>query len=416
MPTLPEVTDFLFKLTGFGLLVLVAVVLYRPPELIKRLKRFKAWEHEVELTPAAASAKPELTAGSGASEPGVSIEPAPAPSAEQQQEKVIEATKTEESKDAYKLLEQKKYSEALESIRKQTAKADATEQIDLESVFLHHAFREGFSEAFSDLKKLADTHPTEFGPQFWLSIVMRRVGQPAAALTAARQALGSAPNPEYRLFAAGQVARLSLDAGVTRLEAARIIGAELDGLNTPALRSSAYKSIAQLFKGSDSDSDKSTYLMMLEAAVRADPTNQKLLFDAAYANGDNDAEDVALLHYRDILDHDESHEAAYNNAGVAAVKLEMPVTGIRYYKQAEKLGNSLASANIGNALLKAGFIEEARERLETARTKHGAETHSNVTRYLGETAEAETTEEKTWKAFSRRPPASHDGRRDALKH
>ena len=66
---------------------------------------------------------------------------------------------------------------------------------------------------------------------------------------------------------------------------------------------------------------------------------------------------------------------------------------VQYFKQAEVAGNSLATANLAARLITAGFAQEAVERLENAKQKHGKDVHRNVSLNIGRAAEAESDEE-----------------------
>ena len=72
---------------------------------------------------------------------------------------------------------------------------------------------------------------------------------------------------------------------------------------------------------------------------------------------------------------------AFNNLGVAASKLGLGSISVEYYELSEGLGNTLATANLAWDLINAGFLKEARARLEAQVLK--PEVHPNVLEALG---------------------------------
>jgi hypothetical protein len=68
----------------------------------------------------------------------------------------------------------------------------------------------------------------------------------------------------------------------------------------------------------------------------------------------------------------------------------MPSKSVESYRRASDAGNTLASANLGNRLLNAGFVDEARELLDAAMKE--PEPHANVSSHLA-SIESTTTAE-----------------------
>ena len=83
---------------------------------------------------------------------------------------------------------------------------------------------------------------------------------------------------------------------------------------------------------------------------------------------------------------------------------DLPITGVGYYKRAEQIGESLATANLANNLLRPGFINEARQRLFEARQKYGEDVHRNVSEHTGTAATAEAREEESLEEIRKRVP------------
>lgn len=89
-----------------------------------------------------------------------------------------------------------------------------------------------------------------------------------------------------------------------------------------------------------------------------DKTSPRFSLALKYAELRLNAE--ALFHYRQyLLARDEP--GAWNNLGVAAANLKLPVTAVDCYLRADKAGNTLATSNLAFAKLEAGFTDEAIE-------------------------------------------------------
>ncbi len=301
------------------------------------------------------------------------------------------------------LVKEKNYAEALAQMRKEEADREPDHRIRREAGFYFFAFKEGFSEAFADLGRYVAANPSAWAPHYWLSRLLEMAGQPIEALASVRTAHGLAGSANERISAAVHEADLLVAAGSSRLVAARVIGKELQAVHEPSDRGRIFTAIANVFQTEDRD-DIRTRLMMFEAAVHYNPTNPELLFAAAYACGDNGAEDFAFGHYQQLIEIREDYPSALNNAGVAANKLGLPITGVGYYKRAEQIGESLATANLANNLLRPGFINEARQRLFEARQKYGEDVHRNVSEHTGTAATAEAREEESLEEIRKRVP------------
>jgi len=87
------------------------------------------------------------------------------------------------------------------------------------------------------------------------------------ALAILRKAYSVATDAEDRVTAAIQEARLTVQLGGSRLEAARRIGRELSSVTEPRVRGQVFKAIAEMYDSGD-DKDPESQLLMLEAAVQ----------------------------------------------------------------------------------------------------------------------------------------------------
>jgi tetratricopeptide (TPR) repeat protein len=95
-----------------------------------------------------------------------------------------------------------------------------------------------------------------------------------------------------------------------------------------------------------------------EAVLEQRPDDQERRFALAYAYAASSQHELAAFHYQLITSHKPS-PAAWNNLGVARSNLGMPISAVEAYKEAKKLGETLAMSNLAQKYLQAGFVQEA---------------------------------------------------------
>ncbi len=105
----------------------------------------------------------------------------------------------------------------------------------------------------------------------------------------------------------------------------------------------------------------------LEKLITIQPNNTQLRFKAAYSYGQEDFNNLSLLHYKTMIGFKPEDPAALNNIAVAYGRLDMPIFAAKFYKKAIKQKKTLAAANLAYKYMNAGFAEEASELLREAR-------------------------------------------------
>jgi tetratricopeptide (TPR) repeat protein len=389
-----ELATLIFAITAFLGLCLVGAAIYRPSAFLKRFRRLKVWNVEVEVL----DEKPAELPPAPLALPAAGETASPPPSSTSD---TLDTPQTPGASDSwFWLLTNGRYDEGFQALRKAYADKAPSEGIREEAYFYWMAIGEGHTRAFEELRQHAVRHPDSFTAQFFYAASLNRVGQRDEALTQLAKAYSIASSPTDKLTAMTLTARLKVHGGLPPLDAARMIAAELGAVTDPSERAGAYHSIAGFFE--DDHADPKLQLMMLEAAARNAPTDTSKLFDVAYAASDHNAHELSLLHNRRLLEIDSEHANGMNNAGVSAERLELPITAVNYYKQSEKAGNSLASANLATRLTQAGFVEEAASKLAQAKAQHGDAAHRNVDLNIGRAAEAQEQEDKRLKSALKR--------------
>ncbi|MGW6301390.1 tetratricopeptide repeat protein [Peribacillus butanolivorans] len=158
-------------------------------------------------------------------------------------------------------------------------------------------------------------------------------------------------------------------------EAYRLLKSELNSTNNLEERFEYLNKLAELYK---TDNNIDSQISALEKALEIKPNDTSTLFDVAYAYTENNQDNIALLHYKSVVNMDPTHTGALNNLGVAYGRLNLNFSKIKSYKQAFELDNTLAASNLAQVYISAGFEGEARGILEEANSQ------KNVHEFVGQ--------------------------------
>ena len=118
--------------------------------------------------------------------------------------------------------------------------------------------------------------------------------------------------------------------------------------------------VSALKRIADFKKDVDYQLALLEYELEEAPSDTRKRFSLAYLHSQNDNRDMALLHYRRIPTG-QRDTITWNNLGVCYADVDMPVRGVRAFRQSAEGGDTLAMSNLGNKLLNGGFFDEANE-------------------------------------------------------
>jgi len=139
----------------------------------------------------------------------------------------------------------------------------------------------------------------------------------------------------------------------------------LDLLMGEIAKTSDENALAELYEGLASihemAEDPEIRAIALEKLITMQPNNTQLRFKAAYSYGQEDYDNLALLHYKTMLSFTPEDPAALNNIAVAYGSLDMPILSAKFYKKAIQQKETLAATNLAYKYINAGFDEEATE-------------------------------------------------------
>ena len=121
--------------------------------------------------------------------------------------------------------------------------------------------------------------------------------------------------------------------------------------------------------------DQYFQLGALEGQIDQSPAAFRTRFALAYLHSQVGNNDLALHHYLQIP-IDERQSMDWNNLGAAYDHFRVKGRAVQAYRKSEKMGSTLAMANLGYLLLSAGFVREATEICTRALAIEGF--HANV--------------------------------------
>lgn len=124
------------------------------------------------------------------------------------------------------------------------------------------------------------------------------------------------------------------------------------------------EALADLAKDTE---NKELEVATLERKIQINPNDSDTRFSLAFAHDELGNEDIALNQYL-ILATTGQGEAAWNNLGVAYDSFNMPIKSVQAYRKSEEQGGSLATSNLAQKLIGAGFLDEAKALCDKALT------------------------------------------------
>lgn len=137
-----------------------------------------------------------------------------------------------------------------------------------------------------------------------------------------------------------------------------------------------------------------------DKSVENDPGNLDEVFTSAYNASNSGIDELSISNYVLLTSVSPKKSIAWNNLGVQAKESGCKYKSIELYGKAAELGDTLAKANQGYALLDAGFIDEA-ERI--ANEALGMEdVHKNVYGLMSRIETVKKEESSKWKEIQRK--------------
>jgi len=247
----------------------------------------------------------------------------------------------------------------------------------------------GYSDGFKELQKLSEEKEDDPYPANYLAALYRQYKEyPKAAqyfLIASERAKERNDTTEYIGDAANCYARdgnygQAYEILLNEFRDPNLANSDLDRL---------YKELANIAK---LQKNRDMFIAFSEKALSYSPSDYDLRFSLAYYYEEVGNAPCALHHYDILCTHNPS-AGSWNNKGVSFGNLKMPWKEITAYKLAgDEYNSTLAMANIATNYINEGFLEEASEILNRARTQ--AEYDAKVDKELSRIQSVKESEAK----------------------
>lgn len=274
----------------------------------------------------------------------------------------------------------------------QDAESEPDEKLHIEALYLRLRYGQGDSGALDRLQDMVERakEVPKVLPAIYtlLGSAYDLADDYQNAVQAYESAAAAAQSEEQRARSVAAVAHCLLESG-DRDEALEKLMDEIGRVEDRTALSTLYGSIASLYETDNSE----LRAIALQKATDYKPNDTRLRFDAAHSSNEGNLDALALMHYDILLRLNPDDASTLNNIGVVYGQLKLPLQQIAYYKAAVKKGNTLAAANLAYQYLKVGFVDEAKEVLNTAIKVEDA--HSNVAGAIAAVDRQEEAQSKT---------------------
>jgi tetratricopeptide (TPR) repeat protein len=383
MDNLGAIASIIWAVAGLVLAFSVAIYLWRRPDSSLQLRHK---DSELNITPVV---NPHHSPSESPQSVPATVDPGELRDGSSDPPAATEVKKESRFGEAYQLLVTGKYEEGMVLLEEEAREErDPVKQFSVIAFGQYVAAEKGSEKALDDLRRLASDHQGIFEIQLWFGAALTSVGSREEADKILLHAHSIAGSDEDRATALSWWASESPDP----LRNGQIAQELLDrskGLSDSRARSRVYARAARLYLKTEPPAEAPAYALY-ELALTLAPADTDLRFDVAHAFADSGAPSAAFLHYTDLAEREANNNGALNNLGVAASNLGLESIAVEHYIRSEQLGNTLATANLAWKLIDAGFLKEARTRLETQAVK--PDVHTNVLEALGRLAKRAETD------------------------
>lgn len=260
-------------------------------------------------------------------------------------------------------------------------------------------------EWVQQLQQLAAQFPDAPSPYLELAIRFAAVDDHKRAAdfyeTAAR--LSPMPLERIRQLVAAAIQHKRAD-NVARAEVLLADVAEMIRLNS-VIESDGMELLASAWRVLGNDE---LFLACTERCLELAPDRRQPRFDLSYRYSELNQDANALFHYEKYVAASDD-VSGWNNLGVTAAALKLPVIAIEAYRKSEAGGNSLATSNLAFNYLEAGFLDDAVAKCGAALEK--PEPHARVIEALAKCRRAKEQEQEKESAIFRDTEMQREFRR-----
>ncbi|WP_219095423.1 tetratricopeptide repeat protein [Pseudomonas sp. UMAB-40] len=171
----------------------------------------------------------------------------------------------------------------------------------------------------------------------------------------------------------------------------KILEHRLSIITDESEKGSLYEAIAHVYK---EIGNTDAQAIALEKSVEYSPGNRERLFNAAYAQSNENMDLLSVKNYLTLLNLDPNHATALNNLAVAASELKLPGKQVELLDKSKNKGSTLAMSNLANIYIESGLYDEAESILNEARKSE--DPHENVGTSLYNLKAKIAKEQESW--------------------
>ncbi|RBW46080.1 hypothetical protein DS885_09155 [Psychromonas sp. B3M02] len=179
--------------------------------------------------------------------------------------------------------------------------------------------------------------------------------------------------------------------------AKKVILSQLKKVEQRALKATLFSTLAQI---EEDLGNKVLGAYCRDKSVENDPENLDEVFTSAYNASNSGVFELSISNYVLLTSVSSKKSIAWNNLGVQAKESGCKYKSIEFYNKAAELGETLAMANQGYALLEVGFIDEA-ERIANEALEM-EDVHKNIYSLMTRISTIKNEESKKWKDIQRK--------------
>lgn len=275
---------------------------------------------------------------------------------------------------------------------------DSSKLEENRALYLYFKFNKGKdNSAIGALEKLASTASTEkskFSALTWLAFCLSDSMQNKKVIELWRAAKEEAKTSSFITKAVVNLA-YALNKDNQNSEARKELLFRLRKTKETQELSSIYEVLAKI---ESSIGNEKISIYCKDKSLEYDPINRNELFNSAYAASNEDVDEISISNYITLLNIDSENSTAWNNLGVAAQEIELKTIAVDNYKKSSSHNNTLAMANQGYLLLRAGFVDEAEEIAKKALELD--DTHQNIYSLLTAIHKQKEEERKKWEELT----------------
>ncbi|MGC2743325.1 MAG: hypothetical protein WA672_09065 [Candidatus Angelobacter sp.] len=251
------------------------------------------------------------------------------------------------------------FEKALLFIRKNKPK----EEVFWKSCYQAERAAAGYSDSLSNLKKLEAEYPESHEPIYFYAECQEIFENPRGAsegyLRAAQKTKGS--QRSTMIIRAAE----ALHKCAAYEEANRLLLNELN----EATEEKRLAVLSKLYENLKLSNRPYEAFAVGEYSIFENGAQPDLHFNIGFDCGEAAFNELAIFHYKAVLDQRLQDSAALNNLGVAYAALNLPIASVQKHTFAAELGHTLSAGNLAYKYLDAGMVPEATKTIRQALTE-----------------------------------------------